>query len=346
MAVVKADGYGHGAVQVSRVALDSGADCLGVAIPEEGRVLREAGIEAPILVLGLVDPSEAFKIVSQRLAQTVASVELMEALDCEARKAGMQLKIHVKVDTGMGRIGITPEEVVAFIRRVHTYRNLHLEGVFSHFSCADKMDKSFSRKQLQIFERVLGDLSAAGIEIPNRHFANSAGILDLPESYYDMVRPGIMIYGLYPSQQVSRSIGLKPAMTLMTKIRALKVVPPGTPISYCRTFITPRKSLVATLPIGYADGYNRLLSNRGSVFIRDRLVPLIGQVCMDMCMADVTNLPSVKIGDEVILFGTKPSVDDLANQLGTIVNEVICAVGKRVPRFYIHITGDSGGASL
>jgi len=335
MAVVKADGYGHGAVEVSQVALRSGADWLGVALPEEGQQLREAGIEAPILVVGLIQPEEVHKVVRSKLAQAVASIKLLEALDYEAGRASMKVNVHIKLDTGMARIGIKPEDAVSFARKVRSFKNLNLEGVFSHFATADEKDKAFSKHQLQLFEQAINDLHAAGIEIPKRHIANSAALLDLPESYYDMVRPGIMIYGLYPSREVSHSIELKPAMTFKTKISAVKVVPPGTPISYGRTFITKRRATVATLPVGYADGYSRLLSNHAEVLIKGRRVPVIGTVCMDMCMIDVSNIEDVQPGDEVILFGGDLTVDEIAAKIGTINYEVVCAVSKRVPRIYI-----------
>jgi alanine racemase len=335
MAVVKADGYGHGAVEVSRVAIKNGADWLGVALPEEGQQLREAGIEVPILVVGLIQPEEAYKIVRFRLAQAVASVELLESLDYEAGRASTSVNVHVKVDTGMGRIGIKPEEAVSFVRRLYSFKNLNLEGVFSHLSSADEKDKTFSVRQLQLFEQVINELHSAGINVPKKHIANSAAVLDLPQSYYDMVRPGIMIYGLYPSKEVSRSIELKTAMTFKTRVTAVKEVPRGTPISYGRTFVTQKLTKVATLPVGYADGYSRLLSNRGEVVIKGQRVPVIGSVCMDMCMVDVSSIGDVRPGDEVILFGEELHVDEVAAKLGTINYEVVCAVSKRVPRIYV-----------
>lgn len=335
MAVVKADGYGHGAVEVSRAALRSGADSLGVALPEEGRQLREAGVEAPILVVGLIQPVEAYKVVKFRLSQTVASVELLEALEHEAGKASTRVNVHVKLETGMGRIGVNPDDAVSFVRKVKSFKNLNLEGLFSHFSSADERDKTFSKYQLQLFDQVIGNLQLAGIEVPKKHMANSAAILDLPQSYYDMVRPGIMLYGLYPSREVSHSIELKPAMTLKTKVSEVKVVPPGIPISYGRTFITKKKTTVATLPVGYADGYNRLLSNHGEVLIKGRRAPVIGTICMDMCMVDASSVEDVQPGDEVILFGEELPVDEIAAKIGTISYEVVCDVNQRVPRIYI-----------
>jgi alanine racemase len=335
MAVVKADAYGHGAVQVSRAAIRSGATCLGISSPEEGEELREAGIDIPILILGLIQPEAAHKSVGLRLEQTICSLELAAALDQEARKASTRINVHVKVDTGMGRIGVLPDNALAFVRRVRRFKNLNLTGIFSHFSSADDADKTFARRQLEIFNRVIHEIEAAGIHIPKKHMANSAAILDLPESYLDSVRPGIMIYGLYPSPHVSRSIKLRPAMTLRTKVSYVKSVPGRTPISYGCTFFTRKETRVATLPVGYGDGYSRLLSNRGTVLIKGQRAPLIGQVCMDMCLADVSKIKSVRVGDEVILFGEELSVDEVAQNMGTINYEVVCGVGKRVPRVYV-----------
>ncbi|MEE9419226.1 MAG: alanine racemase [Desulfatiglandaceae bacterium] len=335
MAVVKADGYGHGAVEVSLAALSSGATCLGVALPEEGLQLRDAGVDVPVLVLGLIQPEEAYKTIDSGLEQAVSTVELADALDQEARKASTHIKVHIKVDTGMGRIGVSPQDALELVRTISRFKNLDLTGIFSHFPSADETDKTFTKRQIGIFNDLVQGIEDAGFRIPKRHMANSAAILDLPESYLDLVRPGIMIYGLYPSMEVSRSIKLKPAMTLKTDVIYVKSVPAGTPISYGRTFCVDRKAVVATLPVGYADGYYRSLSNQGSVLIRGRQVPLIGRVCMDMCMIDVTGIKDVRPGEEVVLFGENPPVDEIARKIGTINYEVVCAVGKRVPRIYV-----------
>jgi alanine racemase len=335
MAVVKADGYGHGAVEVARAALESSADSLGVAIPEEGQDLRKAGIDVPILVLGLIQPGEAHKVVESSLDQTVCSVELAEALDQEARKASVRVNVHVKVDTGMNRIGLHPNDVPVFVRKIGQMRNLNVKGLFTHFPTADASDKSFARRQIDLFNRVIEEIHLMGIDIPQKHMANSAGVLDLPESYHDLVRPGIMIYGHYPSNEVSRSIRLCPAMTLKTRISFLKTVPPRTPIGYGGSFVTTRETRVATIPVGYGDGYPRLLSGQGVVSVNDRRAPLLGRVCMDMCMIDVSEVPHVKPGDEVILFGHDPTVEEIAAIVGTINYEILCLVGKRVPRIYV-----------
>jgi alanine racemase len=344
MAVVKADGYGHGAVPVSLAAIKGGANCLGVAFPEEGAQLRNAGIEAPILVLGLIQPEEVYKIVDFQLEQTICTLELAEALDQVARTASIRVNVHVKVDTGMHRIGIKPKDIVAFVRKIGRFKNLYLMGIFSHFSCADEVEKSFTQKQMEIFDGIVRDVESAGIHIPKKHLANSAAILDLPESFYDLVRPGIMIYGLYPSAEVSRSIKLRPAMTLKTRVAYIKSVPGEVPVSYGRTFYTQENTRIATLPVGYADGYSRLMSNQGTVLVRGKRAPVIGRVCMDMCMVDVSGIKNVKAGDEVILFGEELSADELANKMGTINYEVVCGIGKRVPRVYAgESTFEKGG---
>ena len=335
MAVVKANGYGHGAVAVSLSALRGGANSLGVAVPEEGEELRKAKIDVPITVLGLIQPEEADKVVDLRLEQTLCSLEVAEALNRTASNEGTVVNVHIKIDTGMGRVGVQPRDALAFVRRIGKFKNLSIKGIFSHFSCADEVDKTFARKQVDMFDGVVREIEASGIKIPKKHLANSAAILDLPETYYDLVRPGIMIYGLYPSKDVSHSFVLKPAMTFMTKVAFVKKVPPGSPISYGRTFTTEKETLVATLPVGYADGYSRLLSGRGEVLIKGYRAPLIGRICMDMCMIDVSEMENVQPGDEVILFGEGLPVDEVAERLGTINYEIVCAVGKRVPRVYV-----------
>jgi len=335
MAIVKADAYGHGAPEVSRTVLNNGATCLGVALPEEGEVLRRHGINEPVLVLGIIHPDEVFKVVHNRLEQTLCTLETAEALDQAARASSQKINVHIKVDTGMGRIGINPVDALDFAHRISRFRNLQLKGIFSHLPCADEPDKSFTRSQIALFGNLLREIEASGIRIPQKHLANSAGILNFPDSHFNLVRPGIMIYGLRPSPHTGQNVALKPAMTLKTKIAYLKQVPPGTPISYGHTFSCESEMRVATLPIGYGDGYSRGLSNGGYAVIRNIHAPLLGRVCMDMCMFDVTDIEDVQTGDEAILFGNKPTVDELADQLDTINYEIVCSVGKRVPRIFV-----------
>ena len=334
MAVVKADGYGHGAVEVSLSVLKSGANCLGVAVPEEGEEIRRAGLDAPITVLGLIQPEEAYKVIDFGLEQTICSIEVAEALNQIASNKGTVVNVHIKIETGMGRVGVQPVDALAFARRIEKFKNLTIKGIFSHFSCADEVDKTFAKKQVEIFDGVVREIEASRIKIPKKHMANSAAILDLPESYYNLVRPGIMLYGLYPSPEVSHSIELKPSMTFMTRVTFVKKVPSGTPISYGRVFVTDKEIPVATLPVGYADGYSRALSGRGDVLVKGFRAPLIGRICMDMCMIDVSGVENVRPGDEVILFGEGLPADEVAEKLGTINYEVVCGVGKRVPRVY------------
>ena len=335
MAVVKADGYGHGAVEVSVSALKGGATCLGVAMPEEGGELRLAGVGAPILVLGLIQPAEAQKAMKFQLEQTICTLELAEALNQIAGSSSSRLKVHVKVDVGMGRIGIAPSHALDFVRKVSRFPNLELEGIYSHLPSADEKDKTYTKKQIGIFQQIVRETEQAGFKIHRKHIANSACVQDLRESYFDLVRPGILIYGLSPSGDTCREISVRPAMTLKTNIAFVKTVSAGTPISYGSTYRADKKRLIATLPVGYADGYNRLLSNRGAVRIRGQYVPVVGKICMDMCMIDVTDMEDVRIGEEVILFGEAPTADEVAKRIGTISYEVLCAVGKRVPRIYV-----------
>jgi alanine racemase len=334
MAVVKADGYGHGSLKVSTAALKNGADCLGVAFPEEALPLREAGIDVPIAVLGLIRPEESNKVADLALEQTICSMDLAEALDHAARNAGIKINVHVKVDTGMGRIGVLPGDALEFVRKVSRLENLRVKGIFSHFACSDEEDSAFTEHQINIFERVTREIESSGVHIPQKHMANSGGVLAYPASYYDMVRPGIMIYGLYPSAEVPRSVNLIPAMSLKSRVTQLKKVPPKTPVSYGRTYYTRRNTVVATIPIGYADGYNRRLSNKAYANIGGKKASLIGRVCMDMSMFDVSEFKNIREGDEAILFGSSPTIDEIAASLGTINYEIVCAVGKRVPRVY------------
>jgi len=335
MAVVKGDGYGHGAVEVSKAALRNGVEYLAVAIPEEGQLLREAGISSPILVLGLVLPEEAYKVVKYDLTQTAASFDLLKALDKEGHKAGKKVNVHVKVDTGLGRIGMNPKETTSFIRKARDLKYIYLEGLFSQFSSIYEKDQSFSKQQLFIFDAVIHDTECAGIHISLKHIASGDAAFLIPESRYNMIRPGMLIYGLYRSENLRGAIRLQPAMSFITRVIAIKTVPPNTPISYGRDFYTRRTTKVATLPVGYADGYRRNLANKADVIIKGRRARVIGRIAMDMCMVDVSEIDNVRVGDEVTLFGREISVDEIANHMGTNVDEVLTSIGKRVPRFYI-----------
>ena len=336
-AVVKANAYGHGAVEVSRIAVECGADFLAVATVDEGLELRRAGFELPILILGLVPLTAAEVVVSNDLTQVVADMPLAEKISAAAVKLAKIAKVHLKVETGMGRIGATPDDAVELAKKISRLPNVELEGMFSHFADADNDDRTFTHKQLKIFTAVAEKIRAEGIALKICHIAESAAALDIPEAHLDMVRSGIITYGLYPAPNVRRTIELRPAMKFVTKIVYLKKIPAGVSIGYGRDFVAQRDSLIATLPVGYADGYIRAYKNFHVDVSGKGLAPIAGRVCMDQTMIDVTDLPDVKVGDEVILFGSPAvTIDDVARHLKTINYEVTCLVSARVPRIFIN----------
>jgi alanine racemase len=341
MAVVKADAYGHGAVEVSKAALAGGADWLGVAQLAEGVALRKAGLDAPVLVLGYTPPEQAAEVVQYELSQTVYTGEMASSLAAAAVREGRRVRVHIKVDTGMGRVG-WPAELPAAkeILSVAGLPGLEAEGIFTHFATADSRDKGYAKEQLDRFLAMIETLRENGLEIPFKHAANSAALLEMPETRLDMVRPGIIIYGLFPSDEVDRTlINLRPAMSLKTRVAYVKNVPAGFKVSYGCTFISSRPTAIATLPLGYADGYSRLLSAKGEVLIHGRRAPVAGRVCMDYLMVDVGHIPGVAIGDEAVLFGRQGeeeiAADEVAAWLGTINYEVVCMVSHRVPRIFL-----------
>jgi alanine racemase len=340
MAVVKANAYGHGMIEVARVCLEEGAAYLGVANPHEALTLREAEIRAQILVLGYMPEECAELMVENGIDVTVFDLDTVLALSAAAIRLDREARIHVKIDTGMGRIGLkTDSAAIEMIREMTLLPGILLQGVFSHLATADYADKSFARQQLKVFQEFCDRLERAGISIPLKHLANSAAIMEMPETHFDMVRAGIITYGLYPSDEVDKSkLALIPAMRLKSRITLVKTITSGQSVSYGRTYLSQQETKVATVPIGYADGYSRLLSNRGWAVVKAYKVPLIGTVCMDQCMFDVTEVEDVQVGDEVILFGTPEdgiTADDLAHILGTINYEIICAPHSRIVRTYI-----------
>lgn len=338
MAVVKADAYGHGLVPVAKIAVAAGADWLGVALLKEALKLRQAGITNPILVFGIVPPQGYLAVIKYNISVAVCELESVLELNKTAKEVGEKASVHVKVDTGMGRIGLQPENVLSFAKCLTNLRHIRFEGLFSHFSSADDKDKTYAYCQLQRFKRVIASLDASGICVPIKHFAGSAAVLDLRESHFDMVRPGISLYGIYPSNHVSKVVDLQPAMTLKTQIVFIKDLPKGASISYGNTYVTLKNCRIATLPIGYADGYPRLLSNKGEVLVCGQRAPVVGRVCMDMTMIDVSCVPDVELGTEVLLFGRHNEdeipVDDIACKAGTIAHEIICGISNRVPKVY------------
>lgn len=339
MTVVKANAYGHGVSQIAKTCLENGANYLAVANLKEALELRRENIKAPILVLGVVPEEQTDLLINNDIEATVVDMKSAQIYS-QAANPDHPARLHIKLDTGMGRIGFqVNDESAEIIKRIQQLPNISLQGIFSHFATADMLDKDFSHQQLQGFNDFILCLEDLGINIPVKHMANSAAIMDMPETQFNMVRSGIIMYGLYPSEQVQKeNLLLEPVMRLKTRISFIKVLPEGRSVSYCRTYFTSRDTVVATVPIGYADGYSRLLSNKAWATIRGQKVPLIGNVCMDQCMFDVTGVEGVKTGDEMILFG-KPedgiTADDLAQLMGTINYEIVCAVGPRIPRVYI-----------
>jgi alanine racemase len=349
LVAVKANGYGHGAVRVAQTALASGATFLGVARIDEGIELRLAGIKQPILVFGYTRPERAGDLVRHDLTQTVYDLPTAKAYSEKAKALGRDLCIHIKFDTGMGRLGMVSQvphialpttAVIESVKRIAGLPGLTIEGLFTHFACADSKDKSHAEMQFAIFSRLLHHLESEGIRVALRHAANSAAIIDMPHTHLDLVRAGISVYGLYPSNEVDRKrVALVPAMTLKTRVIHLKEVPAGFAVSYGSTWKSPRSTRIATVPVGYADGYNRRQSNRGQMLVRGQRAPVVGRVCMDLTMLDVGHIPDVAIGDEVIVFGGKGKnslpADELAAGLDTINYEIVSALTGRVPRVYI-----------
>ncbi len=345
MGIVKADAYGHGAVDVARELQQAGADWFGISNLEEAIQLRQAEIDRPILVISHTPAEEAERLARYEVTQTVLSSEYGEALSLQAQKLGVTLPIHIKVDTGMSRVGFFCHEedqvaaVAARIAAVCRLPGLRAEGIFTHFASADEEeDGGFTRRQFGLFLAVIEALKKQGIEFPLRHCCNSAATLRFPEMQLDMVRPGIILYGLLPDGWMRERFGaaLRPVMTLKTAVTQVKTVPAGTTFSYNRTYTAPQTMRVATVPIGYGDGYCRSLSNRGEMQIGDRLAPVVGRICMDQCLLDVTDLPQVEVGTEVTVFGAdaRLTADDVAAWMNSINYEILCLLSKRIPRLF------------
>jgi alanine racemase len=340
LSMVKANAYGHGAGAASKTLAAAGSDAFGVATLEEGIELRQSGISAPIVVVAGVYPDQLEQFLAHSLAPVVYDLENLRQIEAALRDRGRTLKIHLKIDTGMGRLGLLAAEIDSWLPEVERLQASKLEGVFSHFSTAESVDGDYTKKQLEIFSAVVKRMRAAGIAPALFHLANSAATITQPAAYFDMVRPGIMLYGVYPSPSMAQQITLKPVLSWQTKILQLKKVPAGASISYGQTFITQRPSLIATLPVGYADGYQRLLSNRGEVLLHGARAPVAGRVCMDLTMIDVTDIRGVQQGDEVVLLGRQGnaviSADEMASWADTISYEIFTSIGARVPRIHLN----------
>ncbi len=339
MAIVKANAYGHGDIEVARVLEGVGCCHFGVAILEEGCRLRQAGIKGTIVILGGIYPGQVMEIFGLDLTPVVFDLDGARVIDAAAASMGAVKKIHVKIDTGMGRLGVPSAGAIPFFEEIKRLRHVSVEGVLSHFSESESVDRGFTQRQLKEFLGVVEGIKGLGFSPDIIDMANSAAALDYPASHLGMVRPGLMLYGSYPSQRLRESIDLRPVLELKTRIMSLKRVPAGYPVSYGRTFVTKRESLIATLPLGYADGLPRRLSGTGEAIVGGLRVPLAGRVCMDLAMCDVTDVPGVKTGDEAVIIGAQGgeriTVEEVAEKAGTISYEVLCNISGRVPRVYL-----------
>ncbi len=338
--VVKADAYGHGAIEVSNIALQNGATHLGVANADEGVQLRVGGIEAPVIILSPSIESEIPEIIKYNLTPSVSDIGFARELNRRLKKAGMKLPIHIEVDTGMGRGGTLYSEAFDMIREVSGLPQLNLEGIFTHLSSSEVENDEYNQMQWELFKDLLEKLERSGISFPIKHMANSGGVLNFSRFHLDMVRPGIMSYGIYPSPELEAKAKLLPVMSFKTRVMLLKEFPAGHGIGYNRTYVTKGPTRIATIPVGYGDGYGRILSNRSEVLIRGKRAPVVGRVSMDMCTVDVTHIAGCEIGDEVVLLGRQGkeyiSANEIAEKAQTISYEILCALGKRAPRVFVH----------
>ena len=352
IAVVKADAYGHGAETVSKTLASMGVDSLAVATMDEAVALRKEGIESPIIVFGGALPGEEAAAIHYGVLPAVHSIEALGRLSQSAKALGMEVGYHLKVDTGMGRVGIDYRHLGMFLDHAMELPSVRLEGVFTHLSSADEDSSDYSSLQLERFRSGLEEIYSRNIEVGMVHAANSAGVLFHPESWFDAVRPGVALYGINPSSNW-QDPELHPVLSFKSSVSLIKKVPAGSPLSYGRTFVTERDSVIASVPVGYADGLSFLLSNRGSVIVRDTLAPIVGRITMDTTLVDVTDVPGVSFGDEVMLIGESSSVsitaEGIAETIGTIPYEVLCNISKRVPRAPVKSTlpmHDKSGEAL
>jgi len=337
LGVVKADAYGHGMQEVSKAIVDY-VDYFGVASLDEAATLRSIGIKKPVLVIGAILPEEAEGVLKLNVIQTVSDLDIPLRLSRLAQARNKLVRVHIKIDTGMGRLGFWHEEAIGFIKKISRLRNIIIDGIFTHFPNAEA-DRVFTQNQIRNFKHLAEGLLDHNIHIPVKHTANSMALIDFKDSHMNMVRPGLMMYGIYPKLSLMKNILLRPALSLKTRINYLKSVPKGRSISYGMTYVTSRPTKIATIPVGYGDGYSRHFSNKASVLVNGKRCPVIGRVCMDMCMVDVGHVKNVKVGDEVVLIGSQGNeiirAEELARLINTIPYEILCNIGRRVPRLYI-----------
>ena len=341
--VIKADAYGHGSVKVAEVLRANGCKIFAIATIQEAITLREAGAKEKIILLGLAPDMYADTVVQYDITPVVCDSSNAAAINAAAKAADKTVHGLIAVDTGMGRIGYLADEAEAAaedIKKIQALENFKIKGLFSHMSTADALDKTFSRQQEEKFNKFYSVLTSAGINIPMKTLANSASVMEIPSVYFDACRPGIILYGCYPSDEVDKNeLAIKPVMSVKANIVHLKDVPEGFSVGYGRKFISTRPSKIATLALGYADGYPRPYSQYAKVIVNGHIAPIAGNICMDQCMVDVTDVPDVKVGDEVIIMGTDGThtilADDIARATGTINYEIVCAFGQRLPKVYV-----------
>jgi len=343
LAVVKANAYGHGAVEVARALEAEGVETFGVALPEEGIELRRAGIARPIVLLGGFAPEQAEPVLAHDLIPAIYRPDQVAALDGAARRRGVRAKAHLKIDTGMGRLGLPAADVTAFAPLLEGARSIDLCGAFSHLAVADDPADPFTRRQIDLFLRAIEALRQRSLHPAQVHLANSAAILDHPPAWLTLVRPGLVLYGYLPSDRMS-PLAVRPVLSLRSRIIYLKSVPPGTSLGYGRTFIASRTTRVASLALGYDDGLPRSLGNKGHVLVRGRRAPIIGRVSMDLTTVDLGEIPDAALGDEAVVIGRSGQealgADQVAAWAGTITWEVLCGIGSRVPRLYRRAGGE------
>ncbi len=337
LGVVKADAYGHGAREVSKAIAKEGVDYLGVSSLDEASELRKIGIKDKIIVLGSILPEEIEGVLKFNVIQAVSDLGIVTSLSRLAQRKNKKIYVHIKIDTGMGRLGFWHEGAIDFIKKISSLKNILIEGIFTHFPSAED-DVSFTKRQINYFYSLVKEIREHNINIPIKHTSNSMALIDFKDAHMNMVRPGLIMYGLYPREDLIKRLKLKPALTLKTKVSFVKQVSKGRSISYGRTYITKKDTNIVTIPVGYGDGYSRHLSNNGFALIKGMRFPIVGRVCMDMTMIDVGSLKDIKVGDDVVLIGHqgKESItgEEVAQLTNTIPYEVVCNIGRRVPRVY------------
>ena len=346
MAVVKADAYGHGCLETANKLIESGVDYFAVACVDEALLLRRHGVKEPILILGSTAKERYNEVIDNNITQTIFDFESAKMLSEKAENKDIKAKVHIKIDTGMARLGFLygyddkdNDATVEDILKIASLKGIDAEGIFTHFALADEPESDFTEKQFADFMDLIAKLEQNGVKFRYRHCCNSAATLEFPHMHLDMVRPGIILYGCYPSDKVKSKFELTPAMQFRTRVTNVKKVAKGSPISYGGTFVTDKEMTVATIPVGYADGFPRTLGENAKVIVKGKIVPVLGRICMDQCMIDVTSVNNINVSDEVTIFGKQGDssipVESVAEFSNTINYEILCSVGKRIPRVYL-----------